>query len=206
MLTLGGVWTSSQKRTDVSGWLDATSPLVEKFALGDEPREDQSSDEQAVPVCPACFAPVRPEAPFCDDCGAPSGAFATYDPMQQIYATGWLYRRAISSGISTMALIGMWILFGFGLVQSLFWVVLALAHPTRLSTLGWISVLTLLAFAVVQAAILQRVTARYLVYRRERIGHCGKCSYDLRGAVTPTCPECGTPFDLASVQELHAGE
>jgi hypothetical protein len=31
-------------------------------------------------------------------------------------------------------------------------------------------------------------------YRRRRRGLCVKCAYDLRGAVSDRCPECGTPI------------
>ena len=32
--------------------------------------------------------------------------------------------------------------------------------------------------------------------RRQLLGYCQNCSYDLRGLTEPRCPECGTPFTL----------
>ena len=36
---------------------------------------------------------------------------------------------------------------------------------------------------------------------RRLLGHCGNCAYDLRGLTEPRCPEWGTAFDPADLEE-----
>ena len=43
---------------------------------------------------------------------------------------------------------------------------------------------------------------RWAVRRRDR-SRCRKCGYPLRGLPEPRCPECGTPFDRALLNELR---
>jgi len=147
----------------------------------------------ASPLCPQCLAELPPRVAFCPKCNAPVGAFATYDPIQQIYSTGWLYRRAIGGGISTIAFVGMWLIFGPMTLITL----LALASPAynpfvEFDPLRW--GLALL-FAVLEITILTMVTRSYIHFKRRKPGHCAKCLYNLAHLTEPRCPECGTPFD-----------
>lgn len=161
-------------------------------------------DPTATPLCPHCLTELPPRAPFCPKCNAPVGAYATYDPIQQIYSTGWLYRRAIGSGISTMALIGMWIIFGPTAVLVTIGLVTEAVGGRSAVTFG--SVLSIVVGGL-SVYILYLVTRSYVRFKRRKPGQCVKCHYDLVNLPEPRCPRCDTPFDPQWVaDELEMAE
>lgn len=149
-------------------------------------------DPAATPLCPHCLAELPPRAPFCPKCNAPVGAYATYDPIQQIYSTGWLYRRAIGSGISTIALIGMWIIFG---PTALLMLIAIIARLVRGGRVDLVTAPIAIAACAISTVILFIVTRSYVRFKRRKPGQCLKCHYNLVNLPEPRCPECGTPFD-----------
>jgi len=186
---------------------DPTGNLDAHGDSGSTPQFSESSDAaetsptghpdatnlDASPLCPQCLTELPPRVAFCPKCTAPVGAFATYDPIQQIYSTGWLYRRAIGGGISTIAFVGMWLIFG----PTTLFTLLALVSPAYgpfvdFDPLRWGLALF---FVVLQITILTMVTRSYIHFKRRKPGQCAACHYDLANLTEPRCPECGTPFD-----------
>ncbi len=62
-----------------------------------------------------------------------------------------------------------------------------------------------LLFVVCYAAVFSVTTHGMVLkrqlrrWRRERMGLCVKCAYNLTGLTEPRCPECGTEFDPSTV-------
>ena len=111
-------------------------------------------------VCVSCSDANEAAADFCGRCGAPVGRFTTLDPYKTIYAEGWLFRKAASSRIRPIVLVGMWALLGFPVAVTILVVVYrpdGVASFRFLSSLG-ISVLYLL--------VLTRVTRNFIRNRR----------------------------------------
>ena len=155
-----------------------------------------------VPVCPLCMATIEPLADFCRQCGAPLTALAAMDPYKQVFAQGWIYRKAASHPTSLIILVGMWLIFaGWAIVTS--WGLL----PWRQEPLSWLkspylstlSVVLCVGILGLYGAILLRVTTQYLRYRSYRHAQCPQCGHNLTGLSAPRCPECGSPFDPKEV-------
>jgi hypothetical protein len=172
----------------------------------------RTSDESAppelpeVPVCPDCMTENHPLADFCKNCARPLSSLATMDPVKQVYAQGWAYRQAAWGRPNTIVLIGMWLIFGPMLLLPACGFVSVIYDFNGLVTwdfdpLGFTVTAGILA---IYAAILYRVTKRYLQHRARQPGQCVECGYDLRGLSEPRCPECGTLFD--SEEELDEDE
>lgn len=131
----------------------------------------------------------------------PIGAQTTFDPLKSIYATGWLYRRAISGSPSTFLLWGMWLIFA----PSAILLALGLAAALRQSWQSFQFLLwtfTLFVF-VLYVLVLIRMTKAYLRAREHKPGHCRKCGYNLVHLTVLRCPECGLRF---SPDETPSGE
>ena len=62
-------------------------------------------------LCPCCFCQNVLEVIFCKDCGAPLGCSAFLDPIHQIHALGFVYRRATGGPPSWKVLLGIWIIY-----------------------------------------------------------------------------------------------
>ncbi len=154
---------------------------------------DDESESTATPICPNCMTPTTSTAAVCGKCNMPIGAFATYDPIEQIRSTGWMYRRAIGGGISKMAFIGMWLIFGPTTLVLIFVLCSIVFYPTPTVSLLHFSITILFTF--LQVMILYLVTKSYLKYRNRRVGHCEECGYNLSHLTEPRCPECGSRFD-----------
>jgi hypothetical protein len=98
------------------------------------------------------------------------------DPLGQVYAAGDTYRRASSGRSGPIVLIGMWLIFGGGLVPLAVNLVYALTSPgpseSEITPLRVLGVVMMLAAIVLYAAILRKVTRNYLRERSAR--HEGK--------------------------------
>ncbi|MHC4697643.1 MAG: hypothetical protein ACYTFA_12975 [Planctomycetota bacterium] len=110
---------------------------------------------------------------------------ATVDPIQSIYSTGWLYRRAISGGRWPLAFWGMWLVFGSFLLVGLF---------GGIWGGGWLSFPIAYLVCLLYLAILYRVTKAYVRHLRFKPGTCEECGYILAHLPESRCPECGTRF------------
>lgn len=62
-------------------------------------------------VCPNCMTGNDPRAHFCRQCGAPLTSHAAIDPLGRIYATGYVYRQAVSRPRPLIVFLGMWLIF-----------------------------------------------------------------------------------------------
>jgi hypothetical protein len=147
-------------------------------------------------------------APFCQKCGMPIGMVATLDPIQVIYSTGWLLRRAISGGRWPMAFWGILLIFGPTTILYLLILAAAVRQGRPYGDAGtyvlfWVRIL---GVTVLYVAILWRVTKAYLRHLRIKPGHCEKCGYNLSHLPEPRCPECGTRFDPEDIERELAPE
>ena len=48
-----------------------------------------------------------PSEHFCRKCGAPLCSYATTAPLEQVYALGWMYRKALSQPARPIVLLGV---------------------------------------------------------------------------------------------------
>lgn len=159
-------------------------------------REDVESAEQI--LCPHCMEPVDPLAHFCAACGGPVGAFASIDPMGQVYSAGHAYRSATSRPTKFIVVLGVWLIFAPQLIILLFVAISILWSMFRYGDSR-----DLFGFAVsaglsaIYGLIIYKSTHGY--FRGKRCltwGLCYNCGYDLRGSEGQThCPECGEPID-----------
>ena len=130
--------------------------------MSDDGKTAEPGDPMARPLCPSCMAPNEPGAHVCEKCGAPLDLFATSDPLETIRSRGWGYRQAASGRrVSKVILIGMWLIFGPGVLGILLLTVLGDTEETNplwvaLSALGFL----------LYAAILYKVSKHY--FRRQR--------------------------------------
>lgn len=72
-------------------------------------------------VCPSCMHRNAPIVDFCEQCGAPVGAYTTTDPWKSIGAEGFFFRKALSGPMTGVRLIGVWmVLLPFLLIPVLY--------------------------------------------------------------------------------------
>jgi hypothetical protein len=146
--------------------------------------------------CPTCMEANYPDAHFCRKCGMPLSAMAGMDPLKQIYAEGWIFRRAVSGRPSVIVLLGMWLIFGPALVLTVVAAGPVLSGGRSASDI--LSLLLTAGFAILYGAILLRVTLRYAHRRRQPPGHCEECGHPVSDPPARRCPECGAVIDQAS--------
>ena len=174
--------------------------MVDEEASGDDRSStegvdaDGPCDDDGVPVCLHCTAPLTTLTRYCPECGSPVGTFATTDPIQLIHSQGRAYRNAVGGQSNALVFWGMWLAFGPATLMNLgaCWEILRHGEDMVFATLA---VLLVLALEAVYVALLYRVTRNYVRRRRYRLGRCGVCKYDLRLLSEPRCPECGSVFD-----------
>ena len=121
-------------------------------------------DGPEVPLCPGCLAPVEPHDAFCKMCGQPLTSAATTLPMERIRSFGEITRRGAERP-KTIALIGIWLIFGPPvLILLIMTVAFPSPAPQNLDQLP--SAIAGLAFTLVPillfGGILWRTTDRYL--------------------------------------------
>ncbi len=123
-----------------------------------EPRESgRAGRELPSRACPACLSPLwEPRADYCPRCRTPVSLASTFDPLKIIRTEGELFRRGATrpSGVTVL---GMWLIFGPGLIGS---AALAVAA-------GGFSIVLVSPLFWLYGAILYRVTSRYLGERHE---------------------------------------
>jgi hypothetical protein len=118
-------------------------------------------------LCGHCMCDNHPLADFCEDCSRPIGRYTTLDPFKNIFARGWVYRRAAAGHDSLAVLIGMWLLFLPMVLASL--MVLGIVVSNGMFG-GFIEILIFvsfnLCFVVAPAVLLKNVTTGYIRERK----------------------------------------
>ncbi|GEM_PF-2959565 len=145
--------------------------------LSDEKQAEEAELAGATPVCPHCLAPLGQFDHFCPKCAGPVTAFASVDPMGQIYSAGRAYRLAATDkkpkGVVVLA---MWLIFGPSLL-SLLWMLSMFVSSWVLISPGYgriepadatvqaIGLILISGAFVLCSAILWKVTAHWLQSR-----------------------------------------
>ncbi len=163
------------------------------------PTESEHDRPVDVVICPAGAAENVPRQDFCARCGGPLTEFAVTDPLKSIYAQGWAYRRASSSRVPVIVLLGMWAILAPAVVIVVVGVIEWARTPAYMrSDNGPLSFALTFGFCALCTIVVWRVTRNYVRHRRaerwQAAGLCGTCGYDLRAWTVPRCPECVTPF------------
>lgn len=149
---------------------------------------DDSPDESL--LCPHCIEPIGTFDHFCPHCGKPITAHASTDPFGQIFSTGRLYYNAVHTHRPRRVIvIGIWLIFGPSiltltaaimlLIHQWLWPPQYMFDPSHVfvehvggqpgpETPLWLALILCAALWSVNAAILYRVTARYMCRRRHR--------------------------------------
>jgi hypothetical protein len=113
-------------------------------------------------VCPACAAYIGPNEVFCPECRAPISLLANTDPLQRIYAEGYMYSRVVSSRPKLVVVIGIWVIFGPLAAFSLFGVFSVMSDGLGSGGMGFIFFWGMMFLAVFSIVMLFRVTRNYL--------------------------------------------
>jgi hypothetical protein len=111
-------------------------------------------------TCASCLTANHPSEVFCHECGAPVGATATLDPINQIHAQGHLFRTALEGRPRFIVLLGMWIMFLPLLVVSASVAVYLITNHNRRS--DFVFFWGAAGLAYVSLVILYRITKNYL--------------------------------------------
>lgn len=162
-------------------------------ARPDQPTDIDVSGEDATPLCPQCLSEIDQRTSFCPKCQAPVGAFATYDPLQQIHSTGWLYRKASRSRIPAFAVLAFWWILGPVILAAMLGL-MSVGRAVELGSARMAMWLVFLSISLLYGALLFRITRNYYRQRGLREGHCQHCGHNLTGLTQPRCPECGANF------------
>jgi hypothetical protein len=163
------------------------------------PTPEKPSEEL---LCPGCLTPHEPMTYFCSECGMPLSPHATLDPLKQVYAQGWVYRRVIRYP-TKLGLIGLWLLF----MPIFFMLLISLQGIHRLapgrtdSVTALISPVLVAGLFAVYAVIVFVATRHYVRTRSMPASRCEQCGYDLRGLRESRCPECGSSFDPEELED-----
>ena len=143
----------------------AREPVEPPDAEG-PPAEAQAGSPDERIVCPHCIQPIGRFDHFCPHCGGPVTAHASIDPLGQVYAAGHGYRSATSGRPRFVVLLGMWLIFGPQLAVFLYVLCALCCGPRGDVTAGGILGLAVVfGLGALYAAILWKVTSRYLASR-----------------------------------------
>lgn len=176
--------------------IDPSSSEQQNASSPDEADQVSESDvfaADATPLCPHCLSELDQRASFCPKCQAPVGAFATYDPLQQIHSTGWLYRKASRGRIPAVAVLAFWWIVGPIVLSGL----IGLLWIGQRGELGAARIARWLIFlftSLLYGVLLFRISRNYLRHRQLQENHCNHCGHDFAEPPCPRCPECGTEF------------
>ncbi len=115
-------------------------------------------------LCPSCVKSIPEDAVFCIHCRAPVNFIAGSVPYYQVFAQGYIWRKAAESPQRLIVVIGIWAIFLpplIGMIAS------AMAMPSPASgdggRLEWgIGGFWLVSYAALCAAIIWRTTRNYL--------------------------------------------
>ncbi len=129
----------------------------------------QAREKQKPPVpenydakaCPNCLAANSLSADFCEKCRCPIGGTANIEPLKQIEATGFIYKRSVSGPVRPIVLAGNLFFIGTILVASLGLAYVLLANEeTRWAATPFI------LLALLDCAFLYRMIKNYRRHRR----------------------------------------
>ncbi|MBI4581037.1 MAG: hypothetical protein HY718_15140 [Planctomycetes bacterium] len=140
-----------------------------------EPFTNSGSDGSGqTPLCPGCLAELSPGVDFCGTCGMPVSPGSVIEPLKQVQATGWAYRRVLHGRPSRIVLIGMWLIMGPMVILPALGVFYQADwswdwSPARLEDL--LAEVLYSGFAVLYAIILYKVTANYFRYHSRQRPH-----------------------------------
>lgn len=132
--------------------------------MGTEPQEAEAPVEGEKMLCPCCFYQNVPEVAFCKDCGAPLGCCVTLDPVHQILAQGFAYRRATGGPPSWKVLLGIWMFYFPVFAYSM----MVLGAWFRQSRSNPVDLLMTLLFGLYTGTFLYRTTMNYVRKAREK--------------------------------------
>lgn len=109
--------------------------------MSTEPQKAEVPVEEEKMLCPCCFYQNIPEVAFCKDCGAPLGSSVCLDPIRQIQALGFFYRRATGGPPSWKVVLGVWIiyfpLFAYSMISLGAWLGQHRHNPVELLPVLW---------------------------------------------------------------------
>ncbi len=176
----GGVdWSESIQRLRSAGISSRGAKALLRAADKAKSKEERDAHEAeldgATPVCPHCLAPVEQFDHFCPKCRGPVTAYASIDPMGQIYSAGRAYRMAVTARPRGIVVLGMWLIFAPALASILYWAgritgSLLQSHsrpfptvefnPPTIGPIVWF--LTTVGLLALYSVILYKVTKRWL--------------------------------------------
>ncbi len=143
------------------------TPKAESTTEAPDPEPDVSPTGESV-LCTSCLFSNIPDTPFCKRCGAPVGFISTIGPLEQIYAEGYAYRRAVEGRPKLIILVGMWLVFFPGLLWCLLLMFDLLGE--RLGLMGALFFLVFGGLAWMCGMMLYRVTKNFMRPQPERPG------------------------------------
>ena len=132
-----------------------------------EPVNQLNEREECI-VCPSCAAPVGVNEVFCPVCRAPISLLANTDPLQRIYAEGYLYRKAVETKPKLIVVVGIWIIFAPVLLVALFIVISMIFNGMGSGFGGFIFFWIAVALGGFSAVILFRVTKNYIKFEPDK--------------------------------------
>jgi len=112
-------------------------------------------------LCVYCLFPNRPDAYWCERCGAPIGATATFGPLESAFAVGFAYRAAFRGRPKSFVLLSVWGLCFPSLLANAATLSIVISSGTDLFV-GTIELCLCIIAGAVSAATLYQVTNNYL--------------------------------------------
>ncbi|MFT5387851.1 MAG: hypothetical protein ACI9E5_000986 [Candidatus Omnitrophota bacterium] len=112
--------------------------------------EQQGSDPR---LCPNCMIANSEQQNFCTKCGLPMGDLVTIDPINRLWAQGWMYRQVLTGKPKLIVLFGIWVLCGGAILG----VVMIGFTPD----VGWLLSCLIAPIVLINAIIIYRVTRNY---------------------------------------------
>ncbi len=76
----------------------------------EEEENSEDFDEESIPICPCCLAPIEGDVfvvQFCGKCFAPIGGLAAINPFERIFAQGYIWRAAVTRPTKKVTLIAV---------------------------------------------------------------------------------------------------